>query len=163
MPPRHVPKALKAKAVNDVLSDPQEGSPAPAAPVPSGPLTGRAWRTHSHVPSAAMKAKAVNDVPTGTDPQDSSTPAALVPSHLTGQHQSTWTHLPPVDNSNKEFKLPDIDSDSPKVEPMLDLSKGFLTPQSTTLGTLDSDTLPLVSDMEHFFDEFCNEVGEMMR
>ncbi|KAI9430261.1 hypothetical protein H4582DRAFT_2064007 [Lactarius indigo] len=93
MPPQHVPKAPKAKAINNVPSDPQEGSPAPAALVPSGPLTGQAWHTHSCVPSAAMKAKAVNDVPTGTDPQDSSTPAALVPSHPTGQHWSTWTRL----------------------------------------------------------------------
>src|SRR6266702_4726187 len=47
MPPRRAPKVLKAK-VNNVPLDPQEGLPAPAAPVPSCPLPGQVRCTLSH-------------------------------------------------------------------------------------------------------------------
>lgn len=51
MPPRRVPKASKAKVVNNVPSDPQERLPAPAAPVPA---LGQPRRTHSSVPVSSM-------------------------------------------------------------------------------------------------------------
>ncbi|KAH9159383.1 hypothetical protein EDB89DRAFT_1916285 [Lactarius sanguifluus] len=118
--------------------------------------------------TAATKAKVVP-----ADPQDSSIPAALVPScPSTGQGRYARTRVPrtaikPVahDSSGEEFELPDVasDSDGPQDEPAPDHSKGLLTPQSNTLATLDSDTGPPVSDMEVFFDEFCNEDGVKMR
>ena len=54
-------------------------------------------------------------------------------------------------SDSEEFELPDIDSDSPQDEPATNHSKGFLTPQSNTLATLDSNTCPPVSNMEVFF------------
>ncbi|KAI9429559.1 hypothetical protein H4582DRAFT_2147458 [Lactarius indigo] len=55
-------KALKAKVVNNVPSDTQEGSPTPAA-VPSCPLTGQVQvqRTHSHVPLIFWDSTTVQD------------------------------------------------------------------------------------------------------
>ncbi|KAI9433451.1 hypothetical protein H4582DRAFT_2060874 [Lactarius indigo] len=55
-------KALKAKVVNNVPSDTQEGSPTPAA-VPSCPLTGQVQvqRTHSHVPLILWDSTTVQD------------------------------------------------------------------------------------------------------
>ncbi|KAI9433450.1 hypothetical protein H4582DRAFT_2082091 [Lactarius indigo] len=75
------------------------------------------------------------------------------------------TAIKPIthDSNGEEFELPDIDSDSPQDEPASDPSKGFLTPQSNTLATLDSDAWPPVSNMELFFDKFYNEDGEKMR
>ncbi|KAI9437066.1 hypothetical protein BJY52DRAFT_1196741 [Lactarius psammicola] len=157
MPTQHVYKALKVNT--NIPSDPQESLPAPAAP---GPTLGHAWHTHSRVPS--MKAKAGYVPP---DPQDSLLPAPPMPSQpSTGKGRArTYVLFKPVthDSGNEVFELSDADSNSLQVEPTPDLSKGLLTPLSNTLGTLDSDTWPLVSDMELFFDEFNNTDGEKMR
>ncbi|KAI9441143.1 hypothetical protein BJY52DRAFT_1195096 [Lactarius psammicola] len=117
------------------------------------------------IPSTKAKA---GDVP--PDPQDSLLPAPPMPSQpSTGKGQARTRVLrskfKPVahDSGDEVFELPDADSDSLQVEPTPDLSKGLLTPLSNTLGTLDSDTWPPVSDMELFFDEFNNTDGEKMR
>ena len=82
-----------------------------------------------------------------------------------------------ADENGEEFQLPDdsnsnsdsdgdggSDSDGPLAQPILDHSKGPLTPQSNTLymDTIDSHTQP-PTDMAHFFDEYINDQGVRMR